>query len=412
MLLYRLGIRVYRLLIKIVALWNPKARSWVEGRRGQKPIWEKWKADNPGRLLIVHASSLGEYEQARSLITWWRQHHPSWKILVTFYSPSGYEYFSSEETDGHFYLPLDTKNKVNEFLEALSPDLFVFVRYDFWLELIDALHERQIPTAVISSFFRPDMWFLKPWARWALNRIKKLDAICTQNQKSVELLKEHGIQHAICTGDGRIDRVAQLAEQTKKFDWLEAFKGSKKLLIAGSPWEPDEDVLIPFIRKNPEVKVLIAPHEIVKPHVDRMIKKLDGLSYWRWTDLTADEDLETRQILVLDAIGYLSSTYRYGELALIGGGFTTGIHSIQEPAAYGCPPIFGPKHSGFPEATTLMELKGGWEIKNASEFDEVATLLLENEKTLKEASRVCKEFIQENVGASDRTGLKLQELIR
>lgn len=412
MLLYRLGIRLYYLAIRLAAVNNAKARKWLDGRRNGLERISQWRKSNEGKLLVVHASSLGEYEQGRELIQWWRQKHPDWKVVVTFFSPSGYDHFKLGEADAHFYLPIDTKRNVRAFLDAIEPSLFVFVRYDFWLELIDGLKQRSIPSAVVSAFFRNDMWFMKHWASWALRRIGQLDAILTQNEESVRVLKAHGIVHARCTGDGRIDRVAQLADSLTELPWLEQFKSDRFLIIAGSPWEPDEDRLIPLIDHQVDTAFLIAPHEVGKVHVDRLMKRLSGFKTARWTELKKGQDLSIYQVLVLDTIGLLSSCYRYGDLAFIGGGYTTGIHSIQEPAAHSCPVLFGPKHNRFPEANTLIERGGAWEIETPEELQQKVGWLRSNNEQRQKATQICRAFIEENRGASQRIGQALEEFIR
>lgn len=414
MLLYRLGILLYGALIGLLSIGHAKARKWVLGRRGLFEKLSDWRATHPGKLLVVHAASLGEFEQARALIDWWKRHHADWKILVSFYSPSGYEHYSSSEADGHCYLPLDTASNARSFVDILQPSLFVFVRYDFWLELIQTLHKRQIPQAVISSFFRSDMWFLKPWARFALSRISGLDAILTQNEESVELLRQYGVRHAQCTGDGRIDRVAELARHPKEMAWLKQFKANRFLLIAGSPWPPDEDRLLPFLHQHPEAAVLMAPHDVSQGHVNRLIKRLEGLSVIRWSDVSDFDQIQWNQfqVVVLDTIGWLSSSYQFADAAFIGGGFTTGIHSIQEPAAYGCPVLFGPKHSGFPEAQTLMSRGGAKEIYTAQDLMKALEEWMESPSLRHQAGAVCKAFIEENRGASERMGRVLEQLIR
>jgi 3-deoxy-D-manno-octulosonic-acid transferase len=239
-----------------------------------------------------------------------------------------------------------------------------------------------------------------------------LDAILTQNEESVRVLKAHGIVHARCTGDGRIDRVAQLADSLTELPWLEQFKSDRFLIIAGSPWEPDEDRLIPLIDHQVDTAFLIAPHEVGKVHVDRLMKRLSGFKTARWTELKKGQDLSIYQVLVLDTIGLLSSCYRYGDLAFIGGGYTTGIHSIQEPAAHSCPVLFGPKHNRFPEANTLIERGGAWEIETPEELQQKVGWLRSNNEQRQKATQICRAFIEENRGASQRIGQALEEFIR
>lgn len=414
MLFYRIGIRLYGAFIRLLAMGHPKARKWVEGRKDLFKNLSEWRAIHPGKLLVVHAASLGEFEQGRALIQWWKTHHADWKVLVTFYSPSGYEHYSASEADGHFYLPLDTASNARSLINILQPSLFVFVRYDFWLELIQTLHERKIPQGVISSFFRREMWFLKPWARFALRRIGWMDAILTQNEESVQLLRQHGIHHALCTGDGRIDRVAELAMSPKEMQWLKQFKAHRFLLIAGSPWPPDEDRLLPFLHQHREVAVVIAPHDVSQAHVKRLLQRLEGLSVIRWTEVTDFEGVqwEQWQVVVLDTIGWLSSSYQFGDAAFIGGGFSTGIHSIQEPAAHGCPVLFGPKHAGFPEAQSLISRGGAREIHSAQDLSSSLEQWMQFPALRHEAGAVCRAFIEENRGASERMGRALEKLIR
>lgn len=410
--LYTLGIRMYGWAIGLASIRSPKARAWRRGREKEEARWKEWRSAHPGSLLILHAASLGEYEQCKSLIAYWRTQHPEWKILISFFSPSGMQQYRSGEVDGCIYLPLDTPQKTAAFVDILQPDLFVFVRYDFWLQLIRQLKRRDVAVAVVSGFFREEMWWFRPWASSALKVLSLIDLFLTHDERSCEVLRQHHVvAPCICTGDGRVDRVAQLAEAPEQFPWLEQFKAGRQLVVIGSPWIPDEDLFIPLIRDFPDTCFLIAPHEVGASHVDRLMQRLEAHDPWRFSQLEKAAELSSRKVFVLDTIGVLASCYALADLAFVGGGFTTGIHSIQEPAAHGCPVFFGPRHQRFPEARMLIERGGAWEVRSTSDLRRQMDQLL-SDKTLRgKASAACKAFINEHKGAGKRSGQELSKLI-
>jgi len=410
--LYSLGIRLYGWAIRLASIRSPKACAWLRGRRKEEEGWKEWRSAHPGSLLILHAASLGEYEQCRSLMAYWRTHHPDWKILISFFSPSGMQKYGAGEADGCVYLPLDTLRKTAAFVGIMQPDLFVFVRYDFWLQMIRQLKKRAVAVAVVSGFFREEMWWFRPWASPALKILSSIDLFLTHDEPSCEVLRQHNVAPCICTGDGRVDRVAQLAEAPEQLPWLEQFKAGRNLVVVGSPWVPDEDLLLPIIEDVPNTCFLIAPHEVGASHVDRLMRRLDAHDSWRWSEMKKGADLSTRRVFVLDAIGLLASCYAWADLAFVGGGFTTGIHSIQEPAAHGCPVFFGPKHQRFPEAGWLMERGAAWEVQSTSDLKRKMNELLSNKTLREKASAACKAFIHAHKGAGERSGQELSKLIR
>ena len=410
--LYTLGIRMYGWAIGLASIRSPKARAWLQGRKKEEERWKEWRSAHPGSLLILHAASLGEYEQCKSLVAYWRTQHPEWKILISFFSPSGMQQYRSGEADGCVYLPLDTHRKTAAFVDIMQPGLFVFVRYDFWLQLIRQLNKRAVAVAVVSGFFREEMWWFRPWASSALKALSSIDLFLTHDERSCEVLRQHNVEHCICTGDGRVDRVAQLAEAPAQLPWLEQFKGGRKLVVVGSPWIPDEDLLLPIIGDLPDICFLIAPHEVGASHVDRLMQRLETHDPLRFSQLKKDADLGTRRVFVLDTIGVLASCYALADLAFVGGGFTTGIHSIQEPAAHGCPVFFGPRHQRFPEARMLIEMGGAWEVRSTSELRRQMNALLSDKTSRGKASAACKAFINAHRGAGERSGQELSKLIR
>ena len=399
MILYQLAIRLYAFLIRIAALFNPKAKLWVQGRRG----WEKKLEgmDHSKKTVWFHAASLGEYEQAKPVIASLRD-RAEVQILVSFFSPSGYEIRKNDPlADRVTYLPLDTKGNARKFLNLVQPDLAVFVRYEFWPNILDELHKRSIPSCVISAHFRNNQFLFRPMGKLLLNRLKKMNSILIQYPSSADLLEGAGINLKtvhVC-GDSRIDRVLHIADKAKEDHIVPVFKGEKPLLILGSSYTDEESFIFPLLEKEMPLKVLIAPHYIDEPNLRRIEGSLPipSVRYSQWDAKGKDQD-----VMVLDTMGMLASLYRYGDFALIGGGFIGGIHSILEPAAYGLPLFFGPDHESFPEAKKLIDLGAGHQVKNQKEFLDAFYPILENPEKRKDLALSIRLFMQSHAGASEK----------
>ena len=397
--LYNLGILGYYLLVRIVSFRNEKARKWIEGRRD---IFKRLSQTIiPGEpLLWFHASSLGEFEQGRPVIEAIRKLKPEYKILLTFFSPSGYEFRKNyEHADYIFYLPLDTRKNAKRFISIVKPEKVFFIKYEFWYHFLTQLKEAGIPTYIFSALFRPSQIFFKPWGKWYLNAIATYEHIFVQNKSSYDLLQKYNFKNVSMSGDTRLDRVSEISDAAPRLEKLEVFCQGQKAIIAGSTWKEDEDLLIPYINKSQVgQKFVIAPHEVTPQNLERIVYALQKpFTLYSKASL---EDLEKADVLIVDGYGYLVSVYRYGILAYVGGGFTSGIHSILEPAAFGLPVIFGTDYRKFQEAHDMLSLGAAVCISNYEELEFQMDTFLSNPKILKTASTCAVDYVNQNRGAS------------
>ena len=371
-LLYNICIVVYVLLIRMVAPFNRKARLWCEGRRG---LIERMRSTigDAERIVWIHSSSLGEFEQGRPIVDYIRTNYPEYKILLTFFSPSGYEMRKNyPNADYVFYIPADTRRRVRQFLDVVKPELAIFVKNEFWLNMLAELRRRNIRTYIASAIFRRNSIFFHPLGGIWREALRTFETLFVQNEGSKELLAEIGVENVVVAGDTRFDRVIAIADEAKRVEVIEKFKGDKRLFVAGSTWGPDEEILLPLINENPDIKFVIAPHEMDEERIERLLREVKGGAV-RYTQLP--DDFAEKQVLVLDTIGLLSRVYGSAEWAYIGGGFGAGIHSTLEAAVYGMPVAFGPKYGKFKEACDLIELGAGRSVRSAEElkvwFDEL-----------------------------------------
>lgn len=399
MLLYNICIALYAQIIKIVALWNPKAKQWVEGR---KNIFEQMarKISKSDRIVWLHVASLGEFEQGRPIIEQIRKEHPEYKILLTFFSPSGYEIRKNYEgADYIFYLPIDTPLNVKRFLDITHPEIAIFVKYEFWLNYLYELKARNIRTFVISAIFRADSVFFKWYgSRWR-QALDSYEQIFVQNKESQTLLHKIGFDNVIIAGDTRFDRVAAIAQAAKKIDIVERFKGESRLFVAGSTWGPDEDILQELINLNPEIKFVVAPHEMNEGRINKIIEATTEGAV-RYTQCNAQTSFEGTQVLILDTVGILSSVYGYASWSYIGGGFGVGIHNTLEAATFALPIAFGPNYKKFKEARDMVALGVATKIENAEDLQKWFTPLRDNEQTLRQVSATAKEYTSKHQGAT------------
>ncbi|MBR2932561.1 MAG: 3-deoxy-D-manno-octulosonic acid transferase, partial [Rikenellaceae bacterium] len=319
MLLYDFGIAAYTAAIKAVAPWKPKARKWVEGRRG---IFERLQAtvgasDKP--VVWIHASSLGEFEQGRPVIEAIHEHYPQYRVLLTFFSPSGYEIRKDfAAADWVFYLPADTPRNVRRFLDIVRPEMAIFVKYDYWLNYLSELRRRKIRSYIFSSLFRRNSIFFKPYGGMFRRALETFETIFVQNDESKQLLSEIGFENVIVAGDTRFDRAAALPAQASRYPLIEHFKGEGRLFIVGSSWRPDEDLLVPFVNAHPDVKFVIAPHEMEQPRIERLVEECTG-GVVRYSECRTESDVEGARVLIIDVIGILNQLYQYADWVYIGG---------------------------------------------------------------------------------------------
>ena len=386
------------MLVVLVSAFNTKAKQFYRGRKG---IWARIKSQvEPGVDIIwFHCSSLGEFEQGRPVIEAIKQNKPNAKILLTFFSPSGYEVRKNfSGVDYIFYLPLDTRSNASRFIKMVNPAMVIFIKYEFWYHYLNELKKKNIPTYLVSAIFRSDQVFFKPYGGWYRKFLKSFTYFFVQNQQSRELLEKIGFTNVVVTGDTRFDRVVRVAADAKSIPIVVSFVGNHKVLVAGSTWPRDEDVILPLINKFPELKVVVVPHEVTESHVNDILSKTPVRAV-RFTK-TNTEDVKQARILVVDTIGLLSSIYRYGYIAYIGGGFGVGIHNTLEAAACGIPVIFGPNYNKFQEAKDLIACKAGFSIKTYDELEDLLNLLLFDKNFYQLSASEAKQFVNSNVGAT------------
>lgn len=403
--LYTTGIRIYVLIIRLAALFQLKARLWVKGR---KNIFEridlvlKDAKIDPAKQKIAwfHCASLGEFEQGRPVIEAYRQQFPEHKIFLTFFSPSGYEVRKAYTgADFIFYLPADTHRQARKFLSLVKPCVAIFVKYEFWFNYLNELKKSGVPTFVISANFRPTQHFFKWYGEWQRTALGKLDHIFVQNESSRELLSFIGINNVTVSGDTRFDRVIAIASQAKSFPVVEAFVQNAPILVAGSTWPPDEDLIFRVMtRSEKKFKLILAPHETHQKRIDAIISR-QGLKSVRYSEAT-ESNLAAANVLVIDSIGMLSSLYHYATIAYIGGGFGVGIHNTLEAATFSKPVIFGPNYHKFQEARELIDLGAAFSIKNEEELNSSVQKLLGDTSIYISASQKAGEYVKASAGAT------------
>lgn len=399
MWLYNIGIAAYETAIKTASAWYPKAKLWSDGRKG---LFERMESaiDPDTRIVWIHVASLGEFEQGRPIIERIREEHPEYRILVTFFSPSGYEIRKNYAgADYIFYLPSDRPANVRRFLDTVKPEIAIFVKYEFWINMLGELRRRKIRTYIVSAIFRRNSIFFRPFGELWRNALETFDTLFVQNEESKALLSELGYDNVIVAGDTRFDRVAAIAASAKRIDAIEKFKGEKRLFVAGSTWRPDEEILQQLINDNPDIKFIVAPHEMDEARINRIIADTAG-SAVRYTQAT-DATLAASQVLVLDTVGLLASVYGYADWAYIGGGFGVGIHNTLEAATFGLPIAFGPNYAKFKEACDLVNLGAAQSVDSADALKEWFAPLRDDAERLAEASRTAKEYTSKHQGATE-----------
>ncbi len=401
--LYTLGIFIYGFGIKVASLFNGKARLLVRGRRQQFGRMRQLVPDDQRPCVWVHASSMGEFEQARPVIELIHSQFPSHKIVVTFFSPSGYEIRKNYDLAyAVLYMPLDTPRNARRFLDIVKPQVALFVKYDFWFNFLSELNKRNVPTFIFSTIFRPSQYFFKWYGLWFRRQLGTFTHFFVQNEESKTLLQSIGFENVTITGDTRFDRVAKIASTAKSDDIVERFINGKPVVMAGSSWPPDEQILQQFIATTPhDVKLIVAPHEIDESHVSQ-IKRLFGKMAVCYTEATSETDFSDVKVLIVNTMGMLSSLYRYSHIAYIGGGFGKGIHNILEAVVYGTPVCFGPNHSKFQEAKDIIALGGGAVVFSANGFSYIVNNWLSDNELWKETSDICRQYTQANIGSAEK----------
>lgn len=403
--LYTLGIKGYGTGVRLAAVRNPKAKLMVEGHR---EIWQRLDSEiGPhDRTIWIHAASLGEFEQGRPIIERIKREIPDVKIVLTFFSPSGYEVRKNyDKADCVVYLPFDTPKNVRRFLYKVNPEIAIFVKYEFWRNYLRELNRRAIPSYLISAVFRPDQKFFRKSTAWYGLWLKWFTRIFVQDSRSKELLSTIGVENVDVAGDTRFDRVTDILKTNRQIPALEKFigkKGNRPLVfMAGSSWPADEDVYVDWVNRHPEIKTVIAPHEFDPQRLETLRKRFSNgavlLSEFE-KDNEAGKDCQT---LIIDCFGLLSSAYAYCDFAYIGGGFGAGLHNINEAAVYGVPVLYGPNNEKFIEAGELATLGGGLPVTGPESFASKADRLLYDPKELEQRGKWAAEYIREKTGASD-----------
>lgn len=400
--------------IAIASLFNEKVRKMWHGEREAFKIL-KQKVDPNAKYIWFHAASLGEFEQGRPLMERIRKDYPQYKILLTFYSPSGYEVRKNYEgADIICYMPVDTRLNAIRFLRLVRPVMAFFIKYEFWSNFLHILKHRNIPTYSVSSIFREDQVFFKWYGRNYAGVLKCFTRFFVQNEESKRLLEGIGITAVDVVGDTRFDRVLQIKEAAKQLPICEAFRTGVassqsadvphhdfKVFVAGSSWPPDENIFIPFFNEHKDWRLLIAPHVIAEEHLKLILSLIKGKKVVRYTQTTPEEAAEA-DVLIIDCFGLLSSMYNYGDVAYIGGGFGVGIHNTLEAAVWNMPVIFGPNNKKFQEAQGLLKSGGGFEINTYEDFSGLMSSLMNDENFLKQAGDKAGAFVAHLAGATDK----------
>nr|MBD5377585.1 3-deoxy-D-manno-octulosonic acid transferase [Bacteroides sp.] len=405
-MLYNTGIHLYKAAVRAAALRNPKARLMVSGHRDVERTLRAKIAEAPGaRWVWVHAASLGEFEQGRPLIERLRRERPDLKVLLTFFSPSGFEVRRNYPgADAVCYLPFDTPANARILVDIVKPVAAVFVKYEFWRNYLSALRRAGVPTYLISAIFRPSQIFFKPWGTIFRKMLRCYTRLYVQDERSRSLLASIGVTNVTVAGDTRFDRVTDIQRTVIDMPVIDALaQSTRHLLIAGSSWEPDEDIIIPWLKAHPEVKSVFAPHEFNPERLLKLRRKLGEDSCRLLSELEANPLIDPAGLsaIIVDSFGKLASIYRKGTLAYVGGGFGVGIHNLNEAAVYDLPVIFGPNHAKFKEASDLIACGGGFSVSSEADFDRTATRLISDPDALRSASRAAGDYIRRSVGATD-----------
>ena len=425
--MYNVIIYLYQLGVIITSLFSEKVRKMWRGERDAIRVLRE-QIDPDAQYVWFHAASLGEFEQGRPLMEELRRQHPEYKILLTFFSPSGYEVRKNYQgADIICYLPLDTITNARRFLRTIRPVMAFFIKYEFWYNYLHILKHRGVPVYSVSSIFRPGQVFFRWYGRQYAHVLKCFTRFYVQNDISRELLNTIGIHEVSVVGDTRFDRVLQIKEAARQLPLIEQFKGNAKCFIAGSSWQPDEEIFIPWLNEHPEWKVIIAPHVIGEDHLLQIEKLLEGRKVVRYSKLSENSDCEATlaerdcnatlarrdceatlarrelsdaDVLIIDCFGLLSSIYHYADVTYVGGGFGVGIHNTLEAAVWDVPVIFGPNNERFQEAQGLKTCGGGFEIQGADDFRRIMQGFIDRPETMAEAGRQSGLFVQQMTGAT------------
>lgn len=398
--MYQVAIYLYLCGVAVASIFSKKVKKMWKGERQALDIL-KSKVNPNHQYIWFHAASLGEFEQGRPLIERIRADYPEYKILLTFFSPSGYEVRKDyEHADIVCYLPIDTIRNARRFLRTVRPCMAFFIKYEFWYNYLHILKHRNVPVYSVSSIFREHQIFFRWYGKSYAGVLRCFTHFFVQNEKSKHLLHTIGIDTVDVVGDTRFDRVLQIKEKAQQLPIVEAFKADKKVFVAGSSWAPDEDIFIPFMNECKDWKMIIAPHVISEEHLKRIEEKCKGKTV-RYTATTPEEAAQA-QCLLIDCFGLLSSVYHYGEVAYVGGGFGVGIHNVLEAVVWKMPVLFGPNHQRFQEAQELIKVKGGFEITDSSSFARMMQQFMTQQEYLRLSGEAAGSYVESKAGATHK----------
>ena len=396
-------------MVAVASLFgNKKAQQWWKGRNKQ---WENLVSENKeDEWLWMHVSSLGEFEQGLPVIESLKKNFPKYKILLTFFSPSGYEPRKNFPlADKVAYMPSDTLQNAKKLVRNFNIKAAFFVKYDFWFNYMKVLKKNDIPLYYISALLHPDHYFFKFYSSWFRKQLLNVSHYFVQNDETANLLKSIGIENTTVTGDTRFDRVYDIAKQSKSFSEIEEFIAGRHCIIAGSSWPSDEKFIIPFSKKMPDdYCLIIAPHDISESHIKQITSQLDSYVLYSQMTLPISKQLsnsvtqQLKKVLVVDTIGILKQIYKYARFAYVGGGFMSSIHNTQEALVFGCPVVVGPKYTKFVEAVDLVRDGGMFSVNNQQEFDDIFELLMNDDDFYNKASGICQDYIQLSIGATEK----------
>lgn len=396
--LYQLGINLAVLLLPVSRFFSPKMKLFIDGRKQSFAVLEN-QIDKNQEYIWFHVASLGEYEQGLPVMEEIKAKYPEYKLLVTFFSPSGFEIRKNNKiANTTIYLPLDTKQNVKRFLDLIQPKMVFFIKYEFWPNYLYELKNRNIPTYLISGIFRKNQLFFKWYGDFYRNALKSFNHFFVQNDASAQLLKSINFTNSTVNGDTRFDRVAQIVERIEPLDFIAEFKNNTTTIVIGSSWIDDENVYLPYLNNSKNIKFIIAPHNIKEEEITRLISKIDKKTI-RFTNYKT-EVLKDSEVFIIDTIGILTQIYAYADIAYVGGAFKTGLHNILEPATYGTPVIIGPKYSKFQEAKDLVALGSCVVVNNTEELTTTFNRLIANADYRNELGTKNREFVLKNKDAT------------
>lgn len=409
--LYNLTAHITFFILKIYGLFDGKIKLFIKGRKETFDKLSVLKKED--KVIWFHAASLGEFEQARPIIEEVKKSSPNYKIVVTFFSPSGYEIQKNYElADVICYLPFDTKGRVRKFIEMVHPEIAIIIKYEFWPNLLNQLKKKSIPTILVSGIFRKDQAFFKSSGKWMKKSLLAFDHFFVQNEVSKELLESIEFTNVSVSGDTRFDRVVKILEQDNSLDFISDFKNDQYTVVAGSTWTEGEELLVNYINNSSDEKFIIAPHTMkpkaiqeLKESIQKKVilfseKPFDGVHIERSRNAQDNKSLSVFDVLIVDTIGLLTKIYSYADVAYVGGGFKTGLHNILEPAAFGIPIVIGPQFDKFREAVELVELKGCLSVNNQEEFSSIFNQLKTDEDFRTKTGTINDQYIKENIGAT------------